>query len=209
MYKPKHVEPHDSKVKQIATVTALVAGAAVAAPAVPAHAATMTAWDCIAKWESGSRWHLSWGDADSTGGLQIQTRTWDDFGGNAYAPQAYQATEMQQIAVAEKILAKQGPGAWTTNAPHHCGLAWSGPNASYLRGGVNPLGYTPKRLAAPAPAPYAAKHMHTVVPGDTLFQIAVDNGMGPYGWPKLYAENRAVVGSNPDLIFPGEKLRVP
>ena len=69
-------------------------------------------WDAIAVKESGGRWNIDFGDADSTGGLQIQTRTWLDFGGDAYAPTAGQATKEQQIAIAEKILAKQGPGAW-------------------------------------------------------------------------------------------------
>jgi hypothetical protein len=69
-------------------------------------------WDAIAQKESGGRWDLSYGDADSTGGLQIQTRTWLDFGGGAIAPTAGQATKAQQIAIAEKVLAAQGPGAW-------------------------------------------------------------------------------------------------
>ncbi|WSY16314.1 LysM peptidoglycan-binding domain-containing M23 family metallopeptidase [Embleya sp. NBC_00896] len=43
--------------------------------------------------------------------------------------------------------------------------------------------------------------------GDTLFKIA-DAAHVPGGWPKLYEANKSVVGGNPDLIFPGQKLSV-
>lgn len=95
------------------------------APAQSAPAASVsgnTAWDTVASCESGSRtpgsarWNLSYGDATSTGGLQIQTPTWLDYGGGSIAPEAYQASRAQQIQIAEKILAGQGPGAWTCNA---------------------------------------------------------------------------------------------
>ena len=48
------------------------------------------------------------------GGLQFSPSTWAAFGGTAYAPRADLATRDQQIAVAEKVLAVQGPGAWPT-----------------------------------------------------------------------------------------------
>jgi hypothetical protein len=71
-------------------------------------------WDSVAAAESGGQWNLPGGTFDSTGGLQIRDITWAGFGGTAIAPHAYQATKAQQIAVAEKILKAQGPGAWTT-----------------------------------------------------------------------------------------------
>jgi LysM repeat protein len=50
---------------------------------------------------------------------------------------------------------------------------------------------------------------HTVVRGDTLSGIARDE-MGDIGrWPELYDANRDVVGSNPDLIYPGQILQIP
>ncbi|MEZ0357336.1 transglycosylase family protein [Mycobacterium sp. SA01] len=71
-------------------------------------------WDAIAQHESGGNWSLP---SDSKGrpfrgGLQILDSTWQQFGGTAYAPTADKATKEQQIAIAEKILAGQGPGAW-------------------------------------------------------------------------------------------------
>jgi nucleoid-associated protein YgaU len=45
----------------------------------------------------------------------------------------------------------------------------------------------------------AARHLG---PGATDGQIATE-------WPRWYAENRAVIGPDPDLIQPGQRLRPP
>lgn len=58
-----------------------------------------------------------------------------------------------------------------------------------------------KLLIPPPPVP---EKIHTVVPLDTLSQIAVDNGTN---WPDLWADNRDVV-ENPHLIYPGEQIRI-
>ncbi|WP_329371772.1 transglycosylase family protein [Streptomyces sp. NBC_00669] len=46
---------------------------------------------------------------------------------------------------------------------------------------------------------------YTVVHGDTLSGIAADHQVKG-GWPELYADNHAVVGDDPDLILPGQRL---
>ncbi|HWM37401.1 MAG TPA: LysM peptidoglycan-binding domain-containing M23 family metallopeptidase, partial [Streptomyces sp.] len=46
---------------------------------------------------------------------------------------------------------------------------------------------------------------HTVSRGDTLYGIATDADIEG-GWKKLYDANRETVGSDPDLILPGQKL---
>ena len=46
------------------------------------------------------------------GGLQSTERTWPGYGGGRYASSANLATSGQQIAVAGRVLAGQGPGAW-------------------------------------------------------------------------------------------------
>ncbi|WP_369199843.1 transglycosylase family protein [Streptomyces sp. PU-14G] len=51
------------------------------------------------------------------------------------------------------------------------------------------------------------KHRVTVRPGDSLSQIAADRDV-PGGWTELYAHNRDVIGDDPDLIRPGQHLRV-
>ena len=78
-----------------------------AAPAV----ANGGVWDSIAQCESGGDWSINTGNGYS-GGLQFDPGTWVAHGGTQYAPDASQATREQQIAVAEKIQASQGWGAW-------------------------------------------------------------------------------------------------
>jgi len=66
-------------------------------------------WDAIAECESGGDWDL---DSTYDGGLQFHPDTWLGYGGGTYARYAWQASREQQIAIAEKVLAGQGPGAW-------------------------------------------------------------------------------------------------
>ncbi|MFD5790358.1 transglycosylase family protein [Streptomyces sp. NPDC127037] len=46
---------------------------------------------------------------------------------------------------------------------------------------------------------------YTVRPGDNLWAIADAQDL-PGGWPELYEANKAEVGSDPDLILPGQNL---
>ena len=99
-------------------VAAGVTGSAIAIPllgASGASAAEASTWDRVADCESGGMWSADLGNG-YYGGLQIAQETWTDFGGTAYAPTADQASRSQQIAVAERILAEQGPAAWPTCA---------------------------------------------------------------------------------------------
>jgi hypothetical protein len=73
-----------------------------------AHAASDAQWDQIAQCESGGRWNTSTGNGFS-GGLQFTPSTWRANGGSG-SPAG--ATRAQQIAVAERVLASQGWGAW-------------------------------------------------------------------------------------------------
>ena len=109
--KGKHRRPNKAtRVAAIAGVT----GAAIAAPlmaAGSASAATASEWDAVAQCESGGNWSINTGNG-YYGGLQFSSSTWLAYGGGAYAPRADLAAKSQQIAVAEKVLAAQGPGAW-------------------------------------------------------------------------------------------------
>jgi hypothetical protein len=69
-------------------------------------------WGCVAECESGGRWDTNTGNG-YYGGLQFSQSTWESFGGLKYAGRADLATREQQIAVAEKVLAAQGWGAWS------------------------------------------------------------------------------------------------
>ncbi|WP_329494270.1 transglycosylase family protein [Kitasatospora herbaricolor] len=106
-----------SAVKRNRVRTALMAGAVLALPvaglvtANSASAAPASTWDKVAQCEATGNWAINSGNG-FYGGLQFTSSTWAAFGGTAYAPQAHQATKAQQIAIGEKVLASQGPGAW-------------------------------------------------------------------------------------------------
>jgi hypothetical protein len=70
-------------------------------------------WDAVARCESGGDWSINTGNG-YYGGLQFSPLTWAAYGGLAYAARADLATREEQIAVAEEVLAGQGPGAWPT-----------------------------------------------------------------------------------------------
>src|SRR5947209_11422917 len=76
-----------------------------------ANAASGSTWDRIAACESGGNWSINTGNGFS-GGLQFTPSTWRAYGGTAYASSAYKAGRSAQIAVAQRVLAAQGWGAW-------------------------------------------------------------------------------------------------
>lgn len=67
-------------------------------------------WDAVAQCESGGNWQADTGNG-FYGGLQFKESTWREFGG---VGSPANATREQQIAVANRVLAVQGPGAWPT-----------------------------------------------------------------------------------------------
>ena len=68
-------------------------------------------WNAIAACESGGNWSTNTGNGFS-GGLQFSQGTWDAYGGGQYASSAAGASQSQQVAVAQRVLAGQGIGAW-------------------------------------------------------------------------------------------------
>ncbi|MFJ8075229.1 transglycosylase family protein [Streptomyces sp. NPDC096176] len=297
-------------------VAAGVTGSAIAIPllgAGSASAAEANVWDRVAECESGGAWSADFGNG-FYGGLQFSQETWETYGGTAYAPTADLASRSQQIAVAEKVVAAQGPQAWPACGPL-AGLTGDGadtgvdpgllplpeqsdapvdePSAdtsesteptdsentsntsgeSGEQGGADtaepsgdaaeqpaPKGGDPSEPAAPdasegatgtgtaddaaggtgkhrgAPAgdeagtgetgeardtgrhasrgddsarngvdEASAPGAYTVQPGDNLCDIAAERKV-PGGWPALYEANETTVGSDPDLILPGQQL---
>ena len=92
-----------------AAATEVVASTPVPAPAPVPGPPYNADWDAIAMCESGGNWSIN---STYDGGLQFHPLTWLGYGGGKYAQYAYQATREEQIAIAEKVLAGQGPGAW-------------------------------------------------------------------------------------------------
>ncbi|GAB2597984.1 resuscitation-promoting factor protein RpfC [Streptomyces capparidis] len=295
-------------------VAAGVTGAGVALPlmgATGAQAASGDTWDKVATCESGGSWGIDTGNG-YYGGLQISEETWAAYGGKDYAPRADLASRLEQIAVAERILADQGPQAWATCAveaglggaaapdapsaeetapapeeerdaprqdtsapaeqtegpkdtatpsrttpaagesadaeeprrtaserpsadvedhtrgtvatedagtaptrtPRHAApVAPEGedelPGERASRGTGKHRAPDPARPAedtAPAAEESAAAAEYTVEKGDNLTAIAEDQGLG--NWQELYDANKDTVGEDPDLILPGQELKL-
>src|SRR6478609_8975310 len=101
-------------------VTGALVGAAGVAFAGTANAAPDSDWDRLAQCESGGNWAINTGNGFQ-GGLQFSPSTWSGHGGGEYAPAANMASKDEQIAIAERVLASQGRGAWPV-----CGTGLSG-----------------------------------------------------------------------------------
>ncbi len=210
-----------------AIASMVVLGVSLAVPVIGAgmaSAATVDQWDRIAQCESSGRWNLPYGHADSTGGLQFQRASWNDalaylrskgVDTSAYPSVAYQATKQQQIMAGEALLALQGPGAWVCNSMTGYPLG-SSSSSSMFKGGPNPYPATttpttpttPKPTTPTVPSTPAAGDKYTVKAGDTLGKIATEQKVSG-GWQALYSANKSVIGSDPNLIYPGQKLSLP
>ncbi|MFD5496891.1 transglycosylase family protein [Streptomyces sp. NPDC001812] len=204
-----HDDAHDGARKaQKPRTAAVLAGAVLLAPlgllagTGDATAADSGVWDRIAQCESGGNWHTNTGNGHY-GGLQFTASTWHAFGGTAYAPTADQATKSQQIAVATKVQQAQGWGAWPTCSVR-AGATGNAPAVGPAPAGKDPA----KPSQAPAQPSGGAEQgssgdYHTVREGDTLSDIAGRHGTT---WQRLYAANKDVIGGDPDLIMPGQRL---
>ncbi|WP_431963316.1 transglycosylase family protein [Actinacidiphila sp. bgisy160] len=211
--KGKHRRPRNTRITRISALAGTT-GAAVALPivgATGAHAAPVSVWDKVAACESTNNWSINTGNG-FYGGLQFTQSTWAGFGGTKYAPRADLATKAEQIAVAEKVLATQGPQAWPVCGPK-AGLtkAMANPSATPASASVAAAKSAAKPAAKPAApakkaeAPKSAGGSYKVAGGDTLSKIA-DAQSVDGGWQKLYVNNKSVIGGNPNLIYPGQVL---
>jgi nucleoid-associated protein YgaU len=197
-----------------------VAGLALSATAANAATGTST-WDSLAQCESGGNWATNTGNG-YTGGLQFSDSTWAAYGGTGSAANA---SRDQQIAVAEKVQASQGWGAWPSCASQ---LGLSGGATAVAPQSVPvqsppiaqapvaqvPAAQAPVTQAAPtATAPQHAAPValsgetYTVEPGDTLSKVADKLGVAG-GWESLADANLNTV-TNPDLVFVGQVLQLP
>ncbi|WP_019548367.1 transglycosylase family protein [Streptomyces sulphureus] len=205
-----------TKAVRVAAVAG-VAGAALALPLVTstgAQAASVDTWDKVAQCESGGDWSINTGNG-YYGGLQFSQSSWAAAGGTQYAERADLATKEQQIAAAEKLLAIQGPGAWSCAGAGN--LTADGPSPD-----VNAEGdgseqsqqeqapeqeQAPQQEQAPKPKPQQESKSgnYTVESGDTLTGIADAHGAD---WKQVFEENKSVIGDDADLIVPGQKLQI-
>lgn len=59
-----------------------------------------------------------------------------------------------------------------------------------------------------APKSEASVEYYEIKPGDTLWKIASDHLGDGNRYPEIFEANREVI-QDPDLIFPGQKIRIP
>ncbi|MFD7121307.1 transglycosylase family protein [Streptomyces sp. NPDC059922] len=231
--KAKHRRP--SKAARYATLAG-VTGAAVAAPllgATSATAATASEWDKVAQCESGGNWSINT-ENGFYGGLQFTPSTWAAYGGTAYAARADLASKSQQIAVAEKVLAGQGKGAWP-----NCGVGLS--SAAYDGGSADRSTQQqsqpkqrsqqqtqPKQQSQPQqresaqtargaaqPASRGESRPTTIKKGDGEYKVESGDTLSKIakaekvkgGWKKLFDLNKDIV-SDADVIYPGQQLHL-
>jgi LysM repeat protein len=220
--KGKHRRP--SKATRVAALAG-VTGVAIAAPLMAAgnaSAATASEWDAVAQCESGGNWSINTGNG-YYGGLQFSASTWAAYGGTQYAAQANQASKSQQIAVAEKVLASQGKGAWPVCGTGLSSATYSGGSSS---SSSNSSSNTSSRSTEEQSAsrstdrPAAKKTVTTptgkkvkkgdgeykVVKGDTLSSIAEKHEVKG-GWQKLFKLNKDII-TDADFIYPGQQLHL-
>ncbi|MEW1690464.1 transglycosylase family protein [Streptomyces sp. NPDC091265] len=228
----KHRRP--SKAVRIATLAG-VTGAAIAVPlmgATGASAASVSTWDAVAQCESGGNWSINTGNG-YYGGLQFSQSSWAAAGGTQYAARADLASKSQQIAVAEKLLDMQGPGAWSCAGAGNLSNDGVDPGvdtgSSADKAEAAPKKAEPKkaeRTEAPATnrsersAAPSKKTVTTptgekvkkgdgeykVVTGDSLSKIAADRKVKG-GWKHLFELNKDIV-KHADVIFPGQQLHL-
>lgn len=148
-------------------VTGAIIGTAGVAFTGTANAAPDSDWDALAQCESTGNWGIDTGNGFQ-GGLQFSPSTWTGFGGGQYAATANQASREQQIAVAEKVLAAQGWGAWPS-CSSQLGLS-SGPTDRSAPAAPKVQQWVP---TAPQAAPQAA----TTSAADAAVFGAVDNAI--------------------------------
>ena len=220
--KGKHRRPSKA-VRAIAV--AGVTGAAVAAPLMAAgnaSAATASEWDAVAQCESGGNWSINTGNG-YYGGLQFSASTWAAYGGTQYAAQANQASKAQQIAVAEKVLASQGKGAWPVCGTGLSSAAYNGGTSSSAgssNSGSSSRSADEQSASRSTDRPAAKKTVTTptgkkvkkgdgeykVVKGDTLSSIAEKHKVKG-GWQKLFKLNKDII-TDADFIYPGQQLHL-
>ncbi|MFI0777583.1 transglycosylase family protein [Streptomyces sp. NPDC021212] len=200
-----------------ASLSVTAGGAGIALPLVAAtgaNAASSETWDKVAQCESTNNWDINSGNG-FYGGLQFTQSTWAAYGGTAYAARADLATKTQQIAVAEKVLDGQGPGAWPVcsgKAGLARGAAAPQTAPQVVKAVAKERANTTEQVRHSKPTPTSLpgnastkSGPYVVVGGDTLSRIADAQDVRG-GWHALYENNRATVGSDPDLIYPGQKL---
>ncbi|WP_284445723.1 transglycosylase family protein [Curtobacterium citreum] len=202
-----------------------IAATGVGLAAAPANAASGSTWDALAQCESGGNWAINTGNG-YYGGLQFNLGTWQANGGSGNPASA---SREAQIAVAERVLASQGWGAWPACSAK-LGLSGTTGAAPQAAAPATPQQQAAPQQAAPkattqaapkAVAPSAPKaavsskpaavptsgKTYTIQSGDTLDTIATKLNIDG-GYMKLWAANTSTI-DDANLIYAGQELQLP
>jgi len=193
--------------------SAALAGAASVAMAPQAQAAPAV-WDRVAACESSGNWKINTGNG-YYGGLQFSPATWRGFGGTEYASMAHRATKAEQIAIAQRVLAVQGPGAWPV-CSQRAGLtkanggadrdAEAGRSSSTSeRSSGTSRSQSSERSAPKQKSSTGTGSTVTVKSGDTLSKLARVHDVDG-GWKAIADVNDL---ADPNYLSIGQKLRLP
>ena len=183
------------------------------AGAAPAEAAS-SVWDKVAQCESGGNWKINTGNG-YYGGLQFAAGTWKAYGGRTYASQAHRATKAEQIAIARRVLAGQGPGAWPT-CSRRAGLTKANGKASANATPATNSGASAIQKSSDSKVKIAKKSTQKkysatgktvhVKRGDTLRKIAKRYDVKG-GWKGLWKLNKKTI-KDPNLIYIGQSIKI-
>ncbi|MFI6101801.1 transglycosylase family protein [Lentzea sp. NPDC051213] len=187
-------------------VAGIIAGAPLGLAVGTANAAPGLDWDALAQCEASGNWAANTGNG-YYGGLQFTQQTWNAYGGQGNPANA---SREQQIAVAERVLAGQGRGAWPAcTAKMGAGQVRKTAPAPQQQRKVQPQ---QRQAAAPVqPVAVAGSKSnpagnYEIKAGDTLSKIAEANKVTG-GYQAIVEKNKEFL-TNPDLIYPGHKILI-
>lgn len=83
------------------------------------------------------------------------------------------------------------------------------PRRIVLPAGAEETGARPKSRSGPGKPPAAAAKTYTVKAGDCLWNIAKKFYGKGGDYTKIYNANKGTIGSNPNLIYPGQVFTIP
>jgi len=168
-YNSKHSTPVKRSMKaRLAGIGVAGAATILGGVATANTARAGSVWDAVAACESGGNWAINTGNG-FYGGLQFTHSTWVGYGGGAFASNANLASRDQQIAIAQKVLAGQGPGAWPV-----CSVKAGLTRAS---GGASTVAAAP--VAAPVAAPQVSRSTTRTAPKAVAPRVVAPKAVAP------------------------------
>lgn len=183
----KHSEKRSARLKTGYAVTGLATAGAAALVVLAANTAHADVdWTALISCESGGNARAQNPSSTASGLFQFLDSSWAAYGGTKYAARAKDATPAQQYEIANHAYAMSGLSPWA--ASRSC---WAGKVSTVA-----------KKPATSSPGPTVAG-AYTVRSGDTLALVAGAHGAT---WQQLAQLNHL---PNPNLIYPGQQLRMP